>query len=468
MTRKLLNILLVVFLVLPIFGKTNFIFADEEDEEITEVEEIDEYEETNETEDEEVIIEKSDRDKCIEDGDKQACTAIRDSFSSDLKDIEEKIKAAQEDEKKARQLAAEFESKAYETEIEIENIRIQITDLKNRIAELEIQIAENEQKVDELNARVKNRMVEYQKTMHFNGYLEFILGSKSFTDMLRRIYGVESITSKDKADREEFSAVIAKLMADKTELDESKKQLDEKCDDLIVKQVEYEEMKQFYLNEIEKIEAELEALTEERNRVEHFDDDPEIKKALQEAGVLINDGFVAAVHGSYITEGVWHYSDGFLDGTWHTGVDYAASQGTSLHAPAGGIIIRADDSCSGYNDSYSCGEWISGGGNQVYLLAEVDGAVYGFMFFHLSRVDVSKGDIVVQDEVIGAVGDTGHSYGAHCHIEMYKLGYGTLEEIAGIGWDSTFGLHRHETLYDNRCSVKSAPCICDPRDYLPG
>lgn len=461
MIKKLLNILLVVFLVLPIFCKTNFIYADDDDDEITEIED---YEED---EDEEVVEEKSDREKCL-DGDKQACTAIRDSVSDDLKDLEEKIKNAKEDEKKARELAAEFETKAYDTEIEIANIKVQIEDLKVRIVELEVQIAENQAKVDELNGRVKKRMVEYQKTMHFNGYLEFILGSKSFTDMLRRIYGVESITSKDKADREEFAAVIAKLVADKTEFDESKKQLDEKCDDLIVKQVEYEEMKKFYLEEIEKIESELESLTEERNRVEHFSDDPEIKKALQEAGILVNDGFVAAVHGSYITEGVWHYSDGFLDGSWHTGVDYAASQGTSLHAPAGGIIIRADDSCSGYNDSYSCGEWISGGGNQVYLLAEVDGVVYGFMFFHLSRVDVSKGDIVDQDEVIGAVGDTGHSYGAHCHIEMYKLGYGSLEEIAGIGWDSTFGLHRHETLYDNRCSVKSAPCICDPRDYLPG
>lgn len=454
MFKKLLCTLLVCFLVLPIFAKASFIYADD-DEEIEEVEEAEEIEE------------KSDRDKCIEDNDKVACRAVKESVNDELDELDAKIKAAEEDEKKAEALMEEFALKATDSANEIASLKVQIEELTVRIEELEKEIKVNEEKVDELNGRVKDRMVAYQKTMHFNGYLEFILGSKSFSDMLRRIYGVKSVTSKDQKDREEFIEVITKLNADKKELDEDKKALDESYDDLVVKQVEYLEMKEFYSSEIERIEAELEAMTEAKSRIEYFDDDPILKEALRDAGVL-NNGFVAAVHGSYITEGVWHYSDDFLGGTWHTGVDYAASQGTAIHAPAGGVIIRADDSCSGGNDSYACGEWISGGGNQVYLLAEVDGAVYGFMFFHLSRVDVSKGDIVDQDEVIGAVGDTGHSYGAHCHIEMYKLGYGTLSEIASIGWNSTFGLGRHEDLYYNRCSASSTPCICDPRDYLPG
>ena len=455
MFKKLLCSLLVCFLVLPIFAKASFIYADD-DEEIEEVEES-----------EEEIEEKSDRDKCIEDNDKVACRAVKESVNDELDELDAKIKAAEEDEKKAEALMEEFALKAADSANEIASLKVQIEELTVRIEELEKEIKVNEEKVDELNGRVKDRMVTYQKTMHFNGYLEFILGSKSFSDMLRRIYGVKSVTSKDQKDRKEFIEVITKLNADKKELDEDKKAQDESYDDLVVKQAEYLEMKEFYSSEIERIEAELEAMTEAKSRIEYFDDDPILKEALRDAGVL-NNGFVAAVHGSYITEGVWHYSDDFLGGTWHTGVDYAASQGTPIHAPAGGVIIRADDGCSGGNDSYACGEWISGGGNQVYLLAEVDGAVYGFMFFHLSRVDVSKGDIVDQDEVIGAVGDTGHSYGAHCHIEMYKLGYGTLSEIASIGWNSTFGLGRHEDLYYNRCSASSTPCICDPRDYLPG
>ena len=460
MFRKVLSILLALFLVLPIFGKTNFIYADDE-EEVSESEDISENEDTDEVE------EKSDRDKCVEDNDVEACRAISKSADEKLSKIKEQIAEAEYDRQKAVDLMEEFAKKASVSQEKIDTLKTQIDELESRIEVLEKEIAENEAKVEELNGRVKDRMVAYQKTMHFNGYLEFILGSKSFTDMLRRIYGVRAVTSKDKADREEFVEVITKLNNDKIELDDSKKKLDEDYEILVAEQAEYIEMKEFYYSESLRIEEELAEMTKLNSKIDYFNDDPELQEALKNNGVL-NDGFVAAVHGSYITEGVWHYSDDFLGGSWHTGVDYAASEGTSLHAPAGGVIIRADDSCSGGNDSYACGAWISGGGNQIYLLAEVDGAVYGFMFFHLSRVDVSKGDIVYQDDVIGAVGDTGHSYGAHCHIEMYKLGYGTLAEIADYGWNSTFGLGRHEDLYYSRCEIKDAPCCCDPRDYLPG
>ena len=458
MYKKLLCSLLACLLVLPIFGKTNFIYADEDDEE--------EIVEDVEEEEEEEVSNKSDREKCVEDKDEAACIAVAKNSKNNIAQLEKEIEEAQNNREEALSLAKEYAEKAMGYQNDIDNLQIEIEELKNKIEELEKEIAENEKKVDELNSRVKNRMVNYQKTMHFNGYLEFILGSKSFTDMLRRIYGVKSVTSKDKTDREEYIEVITKLNNDKIELDKSKQELDESYEELVNKQAELLVMKEFYEEKAEEIEAELEEMTAERDKVyDSFDD---LKYVLKEIGYTINDGFVAAVHGSTIVEGVWHYSDGFLGGTWHTGVDYAAGYGTEIHAPAGGVVIRADDSCGyGYLGS-ACGEWIAGGGNQVYLMCEVDGVVYGFMFFHLSRVDVSYGDYVFQDEIIGTVGSSGSSTGPHCHIEMYKLGYGTLSEFLDMNWNVTFSCGRHETAYRNRCSASSTPCVCDPEDYLPG
>jgi len=444
MLRKLLSILMIVFLSLTVFGKTSFIYADEDKE----------------------TSEKSDRDKCIEDKDEEACIAVARNAKNDLADIENKINSAQDNKDEALALAKEYAQTAAGYQSDIDDLKVQIDELKARIEELEKAIAENEAKVEELNSRVKDRMVAYQKTMHFNGYLEFILGSKSFTDMLRRVYGVSAVTSKDKADRQEYVEVITKLNSDKAELDESKKTLDESYDELVTKQAEYLVMKEFYEQKADEIQAELDAMTAERDQYyESFDD---LKEILKDIGYTVNDGFVACVHNSTIVEGVWHYSDDFLGGTWHTGVDYAAGLGEELHAPAGGVIIRADDSCGyGYLGN-SCGAWIAGGGNQVYLMCEVDGVIYGFMFFHLSRVDVSYGDYVFQDEVIGTVGSSGSSTGPHCHIEMYKLGYGTLSEYLSMNWNTTFSCGRHETAYNNRCSVKGSPCVCDPEEYLPG
>ena len=453
--KKLLNIFLVLLLVLPLCSKTSFIYADEDEE----YEEYEEYEEETE--------EKTDYEKCVYDNDKAACRAIAKNAQSSLKEIEEQIAAAQDNREAAAALANEYAVKAQAYQGEIDTLKIQIDELKDRIEELTVQIAENESKVEALNTRVKNRMVETQKSMHFNGYLEFILGSKSFTDMLSRVYGVEAIVSKDKSDREMLLSVIEQLNKDKAELDASKKELDEKYDEIVAKQAELIAMQEFYEEEALRISEELDAMTEARDNIYNTFDD--LREALKATGVTVSDGFVPAVHNSWISASVWNYDNDFLGGAWHLGVDYAASRGREIHAPAGGVVIRADDGCSdpGYLGS-SCGAWISGGGSQVYMMCEVDGSIYGFIFFHLNTVYVSYGDYLLQDDVIGLVGSSGSSTGPHCHIEMYYLGDGELLDYLSMGWNATFSVGRGRTAYNNRCENGTpAPCILNPEYYLP-
>ena len=57
MLKKLLCVLLVCFMVLPLFGKTSFIYADDEEE----------------TGDVVIEEEKSNKEKCLQDKDKEAC-----------------------------------------------------------------------------------------------------------------------------------------------------------------------------------------------------------------------------------------------------------------------------------------------------------------------------------------------------------------------------------------------------------
>ena len=88
MLKKLLSIILVVFMVLPLSCKTTFIYAEEEGGEYYEEEET--YTEEEEEE------EKSDYDKCVQDQDKAACRAIAKNAQSSLKDIEDQIANAKE------------------------------------------------------------------------------------------------------------------------------------------------------------------------------------------------------------------------------------------------------------------------------------------------------------------------------------------------------------------------------------
>jgi hypothetical protein len=88
----------------------------------------------------------------------------------------------------------------------------------------------------------------------------------------------------------------------------------------------------------------------------------------------------------------------------HTGRDFPVNSGTSLKAPAAGVVALAED------------QFFTG--NAVYL-DHGDGLVS--MFFHLSEVDVATGDKVERGQTIGKVGATGRATGPHMHIGVRWL-----------------------------------------------
>lgn len=58
-------------------------------------------------------------------------------------------------------------------------------------------------------------------------------------------------------------------------------------------------------------------------------------------------------------------------------------------------------------------------GNYV-ILDHGDG--YRTLYAHMSAFAVKQGDVVQQGQIIGYVGDTGYSFGCHCHFEMFGPG----------------------------------------------
>jgi murein DD-endopeptidase MepM/ murein hydrolase activator NlpD len=91
---------------------------------------------------------------------------------------------------------------------------------------------------------------------------------------------------------------------------------------------------------------------------------------------------------------------------FHPGMDFAAPEGTEIHATGDGIITRADDGAQGY-------------GNHVVV---DHGYGYETLYGHMLRFVVHVGQQVKRGQLIGYVGSTGLSTAPHVHYEVHKNG----------------------------------------------
>jgi murein DD-endopeptidase MepM/ murein hydrolase activator NlpD len=110
--------------------------------------------------------------------------------------------------------------------------------------------------------------------------------------------------------------------------------------------------------------------------------------------------WVTAIHTGRMTSGF-----GPRWGKTHDGLDIGAATGTPVYAMSKGTVIMSDN--------------VSSFGNKVEI-RYWNGTVswYG----HLSRRDVRTGDTVMPGERVGLVGNTGHSFGSHLHLEIHPTG----------------------------------------------
>jgi len=89
----------------------------------------------------------------------------------------------------------------------------------------------------------------------------------------------------------------------------------------------------------------------------------------------------------------------------HTGTDIVAPSGTEIHAAGAGVVIMA-----GWNTAY---------GNMTII---DHGKGISTLYGHQSRLNVSEGQVVQANQVIGYVGSTGWSTGPHLHFEVREGG----------------------------------------------
>lgn len=115
----------------------------------------------------------------------------------------------------------------------------------------------------------------------------------------------------------------------------------------------------------------------------------------------------AAIQWPFIVGVGMSYGYGMRDGRLHEGLDLVPGSGAPVQAIADGKVRMATESGGNY-------------GVTVYIDHIVDGELITSHYSHMQydSLEVSTGDTVKVGDIIGKVGNTGRSYGAHMHFEL--------------------------------------------------
>lgn len=286
----------------------------------------------------------------------------------------------------------------------IEKCEDDIEASRKKIAELEVEIVEK-------NKEIENLLRFLQISGGENAYLEYIFGATSFADFIYRTTVIEQLSNYNDNLIKEMDQMIEDNKNLQVELADKIKNLEgqivifeSKLKSLNLSIEDLDEDQKDLAAEIKATEAEISYYEEFGCKL-----DEEISDCID---VPYAVGFTRPTIRGYISSN-FGYRYVFGRTSYHSGIDIALSEGNNVYASAAGYVskkvVRA-----------TCG------GNIIYVQHNIKGVKYTTAYMHLLSFNVSVGDIVTLNTVIGKSGGSStRSYdscttGAHLHFGILK------------------------------------------------
>ncbi|MEK3885180.1 peptidoglycan DD-metalloendopeptidase family protein [Paenibacillus sp. PL2-23] len=309
---------------------------------------------------------------------------------------------------------------------EIDKVAIEQSKKKAEKEAKQVELLQTGQDLELAEKRVVDRealLEARMRLMYSNGfvsYMDVLFSATSFSDFLDRFDALQTILDSDrdmvkrlKEDKELVAQKKVEVEAQFAELEVINQELMLKHADLVKKESEKEVLIASYNEKAEELSEsieEFEVISEEQEKllvalaaqVSKLQAEEKRIKNPYSGGKLampIRDSYrVSSNFGTRIhpISGKKHT---------HTGIDFAAPQGTAIYAAESGVVIVSQN-WSGYGNCI-----IIDHGNGLWTL-------YGHIMNGGLLVDV--GDEVKRGDKIAKVGSTGNSTGPHLHFEVRK------------------------------------------------
>ncbi len=318
------------------------------------------------------------------------------------------------------------------------NLNEQIATYSRLIADKQDELDKAQAKLDALNKKNKERI----RAMEEDGsmtYWSVLFKANDFADLLDRLNMMEEIAASDQRRLKEMSEaakVVAeaktaletertslekskdKLEKSETKLEEKRKEADKLLAELIATGEEYEKLLDEAEEEASKIGTDLDSAKDDLENAKYqqwlsTSVPPTTSASSPSGGGSAGTGNIVSGKKWLIPCNYTRFSSPFgyrihpVYGDWrfHYGVDLAAASGTPIVATRSGVVTEAT-----YN--WSAGYYVT--------IDHKDG--FSSKYLHMTHYIVSPGTYVSAGQIIGYVGSTGTSTGAHLHFSILYNG----------------------------------------------
>ena len=322
---------------------------------------------------------------------------------------------------------------------EIDQYQVQLDNLNNEISNKQIEIDEKTDEIAKKEELLKKRLVTMYKTGN-SSYLDVLLGSSNYIDMLSNYDAVKQIADADTelintitTQKEEIESNKKELETQKQEVDTVKTQKQAKNDVLESKKSEKKEAvsklsadAQAKQKEIDEYTAQIRQAYNDLAAIARAEAEVAKKKSSSSSSAKVYTGGQLNMPCNY-TRIMSRFgyrgsaATGGVGSSNHKGIDFAAPKGNNIFAAEDGVVIKVSHTCThNYAKTYktrcSCG---GGFGNYV-MVSHGNGLVT--LYGHCTDIYVGVGDTVSRGQTIATVGCTGYSTGNHLHFSVLLNG----------------------------------------------
>ena len=353
----------------------------------------------------------------------------------DISDTENKINKLKKQQSSVEDQLIAISEKLEETTTKINKKNKEIKKTNAEITALQKEIDVLKERIAKRNEILKDRALSFQESGGSIDYLQVLFGAKDFSDLFDRVNAVAMIAEADRGILEEHEK-------DKKDLVTKQAAVKDKLANLENMKAELEAMKAQQIQQKKQKDALMEKIKEQKEHAEDYKVGLEEEKAescrtgschptgdwirrITSSGIGSCRKQAAAeakgnrYHSSSVktvpvssgtftrpAAGVVTSQMGLRWNKQHAGIDIAASGKVAIVAAADGVVSR-----SYYSSSY---------GNVVFISHSIGGQLYTTVYAHMSSRKASSGQVVAKGQLIGYMGNTGHSYGQHLHFEVHQ------------------------------------------------